>query len=310
MYRILSLPRPVAIDRPPMNAFSASPDATATQPDLRCNAAAPPWIGPSVMVQTISWRNLRAEMCNANAQLEAQVNAQAWQLSLLRARFASYETALRGSLITVYTQDRDLRYTSITNPMLAARSTIFSAAPMRMFFPKTAARRSSTLKKRRWRAARRKSGEVSINDGPGLHWHELHVEPLRNEAGDIVGLTCASVDVTERKEGEAHLRHVAARAHASLEELAGGDPVDGAADRASCRLDRGIFLSQFGARLQALASSHDLLVRESWHGASLRELIHSQLVALISARRGAGGDRRRAGRAQTGGGAKSRSGAA
>src|SRR5262249_42466978 len=28
-----------------------------------------------------------------------------------------YETALRGSNVTVYTQDRDLRYTSISNPM-------------------------------------------------------------------------------------------------------------------------------------------------------------------------------------------------
>ena len=40
------------------------------------------------------------------------------ELGLLRARFARYETALRGSQVTVYTQDRDLRYTSISNPML------------------------------------------------------------------------------------------------------------------------------------------------------------------------------------------------
>src|SRR4249919_4368366 len=51
-------------------------------------------------------------------QLQDRVNAQAWELNLLRARFARYETALRGSQVTVYTQDRDLRYTSISNPML------------------------------------------------------------------------------------------------------------------------------------------------------------------------------------------------
>ena len=51
-------------------------------------------------------------------QLQDQVSAQAWELNLLRARFARYETALRGSQVTVYTQDRDLRYTSISNPML------------------------------------------------------------------------------------------------------------------------------------------------------------------------------------------------
>lgn len=37
------------------------------------------------------------------------------------------------------------------------------------------------------------------------------------------------------------------------------------------------FLDQFGARLQALATSHDLLVQESWHGASLAALTRQQL---------------------------------
>src|SRR5581483_11563191 len=41
------------------------------------------------------------------------------------------------------------------------------------------------------------------------------------------------------------------------------------------------FLVQFGARLQALAASHDLLVRESWHGASLDELVRSQLSSYL-----------------------------
>ncbi len=41
------------------------------------------------------------------------------------------------------------------------------------------------------------------------------------------------------------------------------------------------FLAQFGARLQALAASHDLLVRESWYGASLNELIRSQLAGYL-----------------------------
>ncbi len=36
------------------------------------------------------------------------VNAQSQELNLLRARFARYETALRGSHVTVYTQDSEL----------------------------------------------------------------------------------------------------------------------------------------------------------------------------------------------------------
>ena len=51
-------------------------------------------------------------------RLEAQLDAKALELNLLNARFARYETALRGSQVTVYTQDRHLRYTSISNAML------------------------------------------------------------------------------------------------------------------------------------------------------------------------------------------------
>ena len=103
--------------------------------------------------------------------------------------------------------------------------------------------------------------------------------------GDIVGLTCASVDVTERKEGEAHLRMLMRElTHRSKNLLA----VIQAMARQTARHTGSVegFLNQFSARLQALAASHDLLVRESWHGASLRELIQSQLAAYI----GSGGD--------------------
>jgi two-component sensor histidine kinase len=37
------------------------------------------------------------------------------------------------------------------------------------------------------------------------------------------------------------------------------------------------FLERFGARLQAVSRAHDLLVQESWHGASLEELVRAQL---------------------------------
>ena len=133
----------------------------------------------------------------------------------------------------------------------------------------------------------------------------MHIEPLRNEAGDIVGLTCASVDVTERKEGEAHLRLLMRElTHRSKNLLAVIQAMARQTARHAGSIDG--FLNQFGARLQALAASHDLLVRESWHGASLRELIQSQLAAYIERRRGAGAIDGEPSRAQAGGGAKSR----
>jgi PAS domain S-box-containing protein len=224
--------------------------------------------------------SLRAE-CR---RLEAQVEAQHGELKLLRARFARYETALRGSLVTVYTQDRDLRFTSLSNALLGRPVEDILGRTDADILPGGGAT-IVALKHEALASGQPKRAEVSIEEAPGARWHDLHIEPLRNEAGDIVGLTCASVDVTERKEGEAHLRLLLRElTHRSKNLLA----VIQAMARQTARHAGSIeaFLEQFGARLQALAASHDLLVRESWYGASLDELIRSQLAAYIEAEGG------------------------
>jgi PAS domain S-box-containing protein len=215
-----------------------------------------------------------------NRRLKDQVSAQAWELSLLRARFARYETALRGSQVTVYTQDRDLRYTSISNPMLGRSiEEILGRTDAEVLKPEGGAV-IVAAKREVLATGEAKRIEVSLEDAPGLRWHDLHIEPLRNDAGEVVGLTCASVDVTERKEGEAHLRLLLRElTHRSKNLLA----VIQAMARQTAHHAGSIesFLVQFAARLQALASSHDLLVRESWYGASLGELIRSQLGGYL-----------------------------
>ena len=221
-----------------------------------------------------------AKLENEYRQLQEQVNAQAWELNLLRARFARYETALRGSQVTVYTQDRDLRYTSISNPMLGrAIEDILGRTDAEVLSPEAGAAMIA-VKRAVLASGEAKRAEVPLEDAPGIRWHDLHIEPLRNEAGDVVGLTCASVDVTERKEGEAHLRLLLRElTHRSKNLLA----VIQAMARQTARHTGSVetFLTQFGARLQALAASHDLLIRESWYGASLGELVRSQLGVYL-----------------------------
>ncbi len=213
-------------------------------------------------------------------RLEAQVSAQASELSLLQARFARYDTALRGSHVIVYTQDRDLRFTSISHPMLGRQiADILGSTDLDILPPEVGAA-ITALKRLALATGHSQRTEVALEESLGTRWHDLHIEPLRNNVGDIVGLTCASIDVTERKEGEAHLRLLLRElTHRSKNLLA----VIQAMARQTARHARSIesFLSQFGARLQALAASHDLLVRESWHGASLVELIQSQLSVYL-----------------------------
>ncbi len=167
------------------------------------NRTGPPWRTTCRSRRRCELAKLRQE-CGS---LRRELSAQGAELSLLRARFARYETALRGSQVTVYTQDRDLRYTSISNPMLGrAIEDILGRTDEEILPPDSGAAVIALEARSAGERSGRRRAEIAIEDGSGLRWHDLHIEPLRNEAGDIVGLTCASVDVTERKEGEAHLR--------------------------------------------------------------------------------------------------------
>jgi PAS domain S-box-containing protein len=215
-------------------------------------------------------------------RLQDQVSAQAWELNLLRARFTRYETALRGSQVTVYTQDRDLRYTSISNTMLGRSVEEIIGRTDAEILTLESSAAIVAAKREVLSSGEAKRAEVPLEDAPGMRWHDLHIEPLRNEAGDVVGLTCASVDVTERKEGEAHLRLLLRElTHRSKNLLAVIQAMARQTARHAGSVDS--FLTQFGARLQALAASHDLLIRESWYGASLGELIRSQLGGYLDA---------------------------
>ena len=213
-------------------------------------------------------------------RLEAHIDAQAWELQLLRARFARYETALRGSHVTVYTQDQDLRYTSISNPVMGhSIEDILGRTDHEILSPEIS-HRVIALKQEALATGESREIEVSMEGEGGVRWFDVHVEPLRNDAGVIFGLAGASVDMTERKEGEALLRLLLRElTHRSKNLLA----VIQAMARQTARHTGSVesFLTRFGARLQALAASHDILVRESWYGASVEELVRSQLAMYL-----------------------------
>lgn len=216
-------------------------------------------------------------------RLAAKVSAQERELGLQRMQFARYETALRGSQVVLYTQDRDLRYTAISNPMAGHSIEQILGRTDEQILPPDSTAAIVGLKREVLATGQPRRGEVSLNDGTHLRWHDLHIEPLNNESGEVIGLTCAAIDITDRKEGEAHLRLLMRElTHRSKNLLAVIQAMARQTARHAGSTDA--FLEQFAARLQALAASHDLLVRESWYGASLSELIQSQLNAYTTNR--------------------------
>jgi PAS domain S-box-containing protein len=195
-------------------------------------------------------------------------------------RLLLYESALRGSQVSVYTQDCALRYGSASGPMFGhAGDAIVGCSDTELFAPGAGAALVA-LKREVLTSGEARRGEVAVEGAAGPRWYDLHVEPMRDTSGAITGLAGTVVDITERKEGEAHLRLLLRElTHRSKNLLAVIQAMARQTARHAGSTDA--FLTQFGARLQALAASHDILVRESWYGASLEELLRSQLTAYV-----------------------------
>jgi PAS domain S-box-containing protein len=216
----------------------------------------------SAAIEVTSLRSLESEQRRLTAELGEALQR--------------YETALHGSNVTVFTHDRGLRYTSISNAMFGRSVEEIIGRTDEEIVPAESRSAIVAIKLAALESGQPMDDEVRIPIGNGARWFDLHIEPLHDIAGAIVGLTGAAVDVTERRESEAHLRLVMRElTHRSKNLLAVIQAMARQTARGAGTIES--FLDRFSARLQALARSHDLLVQEEWHGASLEELVRSQL---------------------------------
>lgn len=198
----------------------------------------------------------------------------------LATNLQRYELGMQSSNVTVFTQDRELRYTSISKPMFGKTVNEIIGRTDEEVLP--AANRLSIVgvKRELLKTGQSQRQEIrvveQVNDTEIERWYDLHMDPLRDISGAIVGLTTSSVDITERKAAESHLRMLMHElTHRSKNLLAVIQAMAHQTGRQAGSVSR--FLDRFGERLQALAKSHDILVQEDWHGASLIELVRSQL---------------------------------
>jgi len=190
-----------------------------------------------------------------------------------RARF---ETALHGTRIYVFSQDRDLRYTFVSKPLFGLTAQDMLGHTDDSVIP--AANRAAILAAKRdvLTNGQPRDAEYRIESNGHVRWYDFHLEALRDAEGVIIGLTGAAVDITERKESEAHLRLLMRElTHRSKNLLAVIQAMARQTAKHTGNVQR--FLARFGERLQALSRSHDLLVQDGWHGASLDDLVRSQL---------------------------------
>ena len=102
-----------------------------------------------------------------------------------------------------------------------------------------------------------------------------------DEAGACVRVVGATVDITERKKAELHLRLLVNELnHRVKNSLATIQAIAGQTFHAARSLPQA--QEAFSARIVALAEAHDLLTRENWEGAELSDLL-GRLQALHGA---------------------------
>lgn len=114
--------------------------------------------------------------------------------------------------------------------------------------------------------------EIAEDLGPATRTFLSTKTPLRNGAGEIVGLVGVSRDISDRKDGERHrdlligeLNHRVKNTLAVVQSIA--------AQTLRAEDEPRVALRAFEARLAALARAHDILVDHAWDVAPLTDLI-------------------------------------
>jgi two-component sensor histidine kinase len=178
----------------------------------------------------------------------------------------------------VYSQDKDLRFTWAHNLPAGLKREELIGKTDADILPAEAARKIMAAKRKAMETGASQELEIDFPLYRRERSFYFVIEPLRGDDGSVIGTASVGVDITERKANEHQLRLLLRElTHRSKNLLA----VIHAIARQTAARTTSVqdFLDRFGARLTAISGSHDLLVADDWHGASLRMLVEQQLEA-------------------------------
>jgi PAS domain S-box-containing protein len=124
----------------------------------------------------------------------------------IRKNEQRFRVALHRAPITVFTQDRDLRYTWLYHPHLYRDRTVLGKTDAEILGPETASRLTE-LKQRVLTTGTPVRKEVVILLDGRNYSVDLTLEPLVDEEGNIIGITGASLDIGRLRELAKSLEH-------------------------------------------------------------------------------------------------------
>ncbi|MBI5688938.1 MAG: PAS domain S-box protein [Verrucomicrobia bacterium] len=134
----------------------------------------------------------------------------------LLAHAERLRVALAATPIVIFNQDRDLRYTWIGNPALGLKAEEAIGRTDEDLLGSEAARPLTIIKRQVLETGRGERQDVNVVRAGQSGWYDLTVEPLRDTAGEICGITCVAVDISDRKRAETALQVSEAIRHQAL----------------------------------------------------------------------------------------------
>jgi len=123
----------------------------------------------------------------------------------LRESEERFRVALKNSPITVFNQDRDLRYTWMHNSEFPEPSS-YLGKTLSEFVGREEGERVAEIRRRVLETGVGMRHQVEVADGGRKRYFDTTIEPLLDSAGAVIGLTGASMDVTEFREASEALR--------------------------------------------------------------------------------------------------------
>jgi len=119
----------------------------------------------------------------------------------LRESEERFRVALKGAPIVVFNQDRELRYTWINSPVLSWAEQGYLGLTDANIVGGEEGARLTAIKQGVLESGVGTRVETVVTFQGEAHDFDLTVEPLRDAHGEVVGITCVSVDITPVKQG-------------------------------------------------------------------------------------------------------------
>ncbi|MDZ4789823.1 MAG: HWE histidine kinase domain-containing protein [Hyphomicrobiales bacterium] len=240
--------------------------------------AAGQMVGISIFLLSVS-AAVAALLQAPQALIEYRINA---DMRDLRVTADVLSGAISKSPITVFSQDKDLRYTFTHNLPEGFQPDILGKTDADILTPETAAK---TIPLKRAATERGEIGRVEIpmeNNGR-QRWYDMTVEQFHDAKGDV-GSVSIAYDITQIRENKEKLillmREVT---HRSKNLLAVAQSIAQQTATRGGTVEE--YVRRFSGRLKALGDAQDMLVKHEWTGALVEDLLASQLSMLPAGRR-------------------------